>query len=349
MPQDTSSRLDHLDALRGVLIIQVVAIHALGYAALPAGTLRNAIDLVVSTIAVQGFYFVDGLLFARRVDRYGGPGAASYLADSVRRLIWPWLLFSLGYAAARSLAEHAGLVDATALSVGEWSPGWIVESIWWSHAAPHLYFLPSLFIIRCAAVAGWRLSRAPAWLIAAGAVGWLVLFREILEPSYLRLVPHEGLDPLLHALGGAGFFALGAAVWRHSGESRRLSAGLLAVLVAAAGLGSFGDQAVFNVAAQLAYLIPLYELFSRFGRSWTTLNGIGRRTMGIDLLHMPVVMKACIVMISRVVDPAGLAAYALLVAASFAAAWAISLAIERIGLAGLIFGERARPAMALQG
>src|SRR5689334_1930320 len=105
----TSARLDYLDALRAVLVFFVVCIHALGYATIGPGPVRSAIDLIVSPIAVQGFYLVDGLLFARRLE--GGIGASRYLADSARRLLWPWILFGIVYVAARYVAELQGIVE----------------------------------------------------------------------------------------------------------------------------------------------------------------------------------------------------------------------------------------------
>ena len=73
----TKTRLDHLDALRGLLVFFVVAIHTTGYAEMPVGPAAAIVEFVISAIAVQGFYYVDGLLFARRVDRVGGPDAAA--------------------------------------------------------------------------------------------------------------------------------------------------------------------------------------------------------------------------------------------------------------------------------
>lgn len=341
-PANAKSRLDHLDALRGLLVLLVVAIHALGYAGLPAGPARTAIDFAVSTIAVQGFYFVDGLLFARRVERPGGVRAGAYLADSARRLLWPWLLFSLLYTLARAIAERHGVVEATALTHGL-TPRAVVETIWWSQTAPHLYFLPSLFLIRCAAIAALPFFRTP-WsvLMPAGAAA-LLLFRTVVEPAYAALIPHEGLDPIVHALGGFGFFVLGAGIRRLTGEDGRLAVGWIAGSIAVALAGLLAPHAIQNVAVQLGYLLPLYAAFARYAAGSVVMAFCGRQTMGIYLLHMPVVMKAWTVVLDRMVDPTGLPEYGLLVASSFATALALSVAITRLGLAALVFGER-RPA-----
>lgn len=345
----TPSRLDHLDAMRGLLVLFVVGIHALGYSGLPAGPARSIIDFVVSTIAVQGFYFVDGLLFARRIDRIGGPGASRYLGDSARRLLWPWLLFSVAYAVARAAAERYGVVEPTALSQAGLSPGTLLESIWWSHAAPHLYFLPSLFLIRCGTVAIWRAFRARAETLVIAGIGMLFAFRTVIEPAYLALVPHEGLDPLLHAFGGLGFFVLGAGMWRMMGARGRVSPAWIVGPLVAAGLGFFAPRSVQNIAVQLGYLLPVYSLFALYWTGGAMMTLVGRQTMGIYLLHMPVIMKLWAVILGRLFDPTGLLTYFLLVATSFAAALALSLAINWWGMGGVVFGERQpkpRPASA---
>src|SRR5262245_54277026 len=139
-------RLDYLDALRAVLVFFVVCIHALGYGTLGPGTTRTVIDFIVTTIAVQGFYLVDGLLFARRLEG-SRLGTWQFLADSARRLLWPWLLFGIVYIAARYVAELHGVVEPTRLTESGLSLVTIAEMLWWSENAPQLYFLPSLFLI----------------------------------------------------------------------------------------------------------------------------------------------------------------------------------------------------------
>src|SRR5437899_795107 len=140
----STMRLDYLDALRAVLVFFVVCIHALGYDTLGPGTTRTVIDFIVSTVAVQGFYLVDGLLFTRRLEG-SGIGTSRYLSDSARRLLWPWLLFGTVYLAARYVAELRGFVEPTRLTESGLSLATIAETLWWSENAPQLYFLPSLF------------------------------------------------------------------------------------------------------------------------------------------------------------------------------------------------------------
>lgn len=336
----SSPRLDYLDALRALLVFFVVCIHGLGYAALAPGPARSVVDFIVTPIAVQGFYLVDGALFARRLER-GGIDGSRYLADSARRLLWPWLLFGIVYMATRYLAERQGLVEATALTQDDLSISAIAEMLWWSQVAPQLYFLPSLFLIRCAAIAGKRLLAYGAAATIVSGAALLLMFRMAIEPGYVRILPHDGLDPLLHALGGLGFFVLGAGLWRLRVIDR---AHCLAAAAAASGifaLGLFGSQPIWGVAIQIGYLAALYFFFASGVLAFPVLAAIGRRTMGIYLLHMPIVMKICVLIAHRLVAPSGIAAYAIVVVTSFCIALAIAAFIAQARLSGVVFGERA--------
>lgn len=335
----SSSRLDYLDALRALLVFFVVCVHGLGYAGLAPGPARSVIDFIVTPIAVQGFYLVDGVLFARRLER-GGIHASRYLADSARRLLWPWLLFGIVYMAARYLAERQGLVEATPLTQDDLSISAITAMLWWSQASPQLYFLPSLFLIRCAAILGGRLLACRAALIIASGGAMLLLFRMAIEPAYLGHLPHDGLDPLLHALGGLGFFVLGAGLWRLQVIDRTRCMAAVVIGAGIFALGLFGPQSIQVVAIQVGYLTALYFLFASGLLGVPVLVAIGRRTMGIYLLHMPILMKVCALIANRLVDPSGVAAYTIVVAASFGTALAVTVLIARARLSGLVFGER---------
>jgi fucose 4-O-acetylase-like acetyltransferase len=334
-------RLDYLDALRAVWVFFVVCIHALGYETLGPGMTRTMINFVVSTIAVQGFYLVDGLLFARRLES-ARLSASQYLADSARRLLWPWLLFSIIYLAARYLAELYGIVEPTRLTTRGLSLATIADMLWWSENAPQLYFLPSLFLIRCAVVAVRRLlSAIQPTLLAIAAIALLLLFRTAIEPTYMRTFPHDGYDPLLHALGGFAYFILGAGLWRLRivGQGRA-SAALLGMAIALVVLALTCPQPIADTAAQLGYLGTMYFVFAAVPIKGQLLIAIGRRTMGIYLLHMPIVMNISVRLAGRLVDPVGLPMFASVVALSFGIALALTGALEGARLSGIVFGDR---------
>ncbi len=123
-------------------------------------------------------------------------------------------------------------------------------------------------------------------------------------------------------------------------ERGQLPAGWIVGLIAVAAASIYAPVSIQYVAVQFGYLLPLYALFARYSLGGMAMVLVGRLTMGIYLLHMPVVMKFWAVALDRLVDPAGLLDYFLLVAASFSTALALSVAITRLGLGAIIFGER---------
>jgi len=298
------------------------------------------IEFIVSTVAVQGFYLVDGLLFARRLEG-PGIGTSRYVVDSARRLLWPWLLFGIFYIAARYVAELRGLVEPTRLTESGLSLGTIAEMIWWSENAPQLYFLPSLFLIRCAAVARRRLFAAapPATLILT-SIALLLLFRTVIEPAYMRTFTHDGYDPILHALGGLAFFILGAGLWRLRVVESRRGMAAVGIAVALVVLSLVIPPPIDVTAAQLGYLGSVYFLFATGKIKSPLLVAVGRRTMGIYLLHMPVVMKLSSSIAGWLIGPPGLATFAIVVSLSFVIAFVITAAIEGLRLSGIVLGER---------
>jgi hypothetical protein len=211
--------------------------------------------------------------------------------------------------------------------------------LWWSENAPQLYFLPSLFLIRCAAVAGRRLfACGPALLVVAG-IALLLLFRTAIEPAYVRAIPHEGYDPVLHALGGLAFFILGAGLWKLRAVEAGHGIAAIGIAVALFVLGLVMPSPIRGMAAQLGYLATAYFVFAACSIEPPWLVAIGRRTMGIYLLHMPIVMKLSVMLAGRLVDP-GPVAFALVAVLSFTLALALTAAIESARLSPIVLGER---------
>ena len=247
------------------------------------------------------------------------------------------------YVAARAAAERYGIVEATELTQRIPSIADLLKIVWLSQTASQLYFLPSLFLIRCAALATWRLFRIRGEFLIVGGIIALCAFRLFIEPTYQEYLQPDGHDPLLHGLGGFGFFLIGAGMWRIGGNGDRLSWAWFAVPTIVAAIGSFAPQAIEYVTVQVGYLLPLYFVFARltFGLDW--LSSIGRHTMGIYLLHMPVVLKIWSVLVASLsASEPGFVWYFVVLTATFASALALTLAIHRAGLAGLFFGETPR-------
>jgi surface polysaccharide O-acyltransferase-like enzyme len=302
-----SDRLPHLDALRGLAIILVVGIHARGYAytgatgaaaEAPAGRAWAAL----TAAAVPAFFLCDGFLFARGQARPGRFDSAAYLRKSARRLLLPWLLFSLLYAALRAALEAGGLFRAR-LVLGR-PPAEVAANLLESRVAMQMYFLPALFLIRALAPVTRHLARAPGWAAAPACAAYVALRH--------ALAPPLGGDPVTNALGGLQYYLLGIVVFRY--DALIAQAGwppfaLLAALAAAApGAPGAAGSGPLHLASQGATLLAAYAACRAPARPAGPLTALGRHTMGIYLLHAPVLLKVVYLAVARLV-PAPAAAF----------------------------------------
>jgi fucose 4-O-acetylase-like acetyltransferase len=338
MGRGADSRDRTLDAFRGVMIVFVVFIHALPYLGLPAGhAWAEAFQRIVTTIAVPGFFLADGMLFARTA---GGAewDPMARLARSARRLLWPWLLFALVYMGLRLAVEAAGLLPR--LGPPMTSPVDVARAVWVSTYASGLYFLPSLFLVRAAAIA-LRPLLADGRVVAVVGLVWPFVHKAFFEPAYLGAVQPVGMDPILHAIWGFGFFALG---WAMTAWRDRLNPAVVTAAALALGAASFAPlpAVVGAISFQLGYLLLVYgvlDALSGRGLNLTTAVMLGRRTMGIYLLHAPLVMKALELAITRIADRNSPVALFALALGSLAAAVVLTEAVSRLRLGWLLFGE----------
>jgi fucose 4-O-acetylase-like acetyltransferase len=121
------------------------------------------------------------------------------------------------------------------------------------------------------------------------------------------------------------------------------------IAVGLLALGLVAPRSIGGAAAQLGYLGVAYVAFAARVIDSRYLVAIGRRTMGIYLLHMPIVMKLSTSVADRLIGSAGLAAFALVTVLSFTMALALTAALEGARLSGIVLGDRrpaARPAPA---
>jgi len=326
------SRDASLDGVRGVAIAMVVAIHTFGYVKLPDGPIADLLALLVRTVAVPMFFLVDGFLFARAQRTGRAFDAGLYVRRSARRLLLPWLVFSLLYLVLRWVYELVAPTDVQLLT-GRGPAAWI-ETLLLGRASEQLYFLPSLFAIRLlaapiralafrGAVARWL-----AFVAAACGAGFLM-------GSYRSLLPLPGYDPILHALWGLPFYLLGVAatdLWRR---------GPVPAIAAAAALvaARLGWPKV-AWATEYAYLAALFLLFASFDITPAWLAAVGRRTMAIYLLHAPIVLRAVSLACERVVHDDPFLRFGLVWAGSFAISLLLALLLERSALGRLVLGEQ---------
>src|SRR5687767_8115454 len=139
------ARLPQLDALRAIAIVLVVAIHARAYSGIEGGP--DWFWFVVDAAGVPVFFLVDGFLFASRRSR--DFDYARHVATSARRLLVPWILFGMFYLAVRAISEATAVVPDR-IVLGQTLFG-VLHCLYLSCAALQLYFLVSLFLIRCLA------------------------------------------------------------------------------------------------------------------------------------------------------------------------------------------------------
>lgn len=263
----------------------VVATHSLGYVE-PAGDPRAVISFTVRTIAVPVFFMCDGFLLAHQL-AFQKVDFCRTVLRSAERLLLPWLVFSSLYTAARFVFELLAIVPPV-LVAGQsfWT---VIANVYASVIAPQMYFLLSLFIIRLLTPLAGKLPRSPA-ITAAVFVIYAGAYR-MSEPALAGLFSY-GLDPILHALWGLQFYLLGILV---NNLKRWFVWGVFfgPILVTSAFAARFHipRSLVSDALVQYGYLLGSFALFAGLGkRSWF-LPSIGRETMGIYLIHAPVLLK----------------------------------------------------------
>lgn len=312
-----------IDAFRGLMMLMVVAIHAFDHAGL-TGMTADISWALVSTIATAGFFAADGFLLAGNRGRQSRPWRY-VLAQDIRRLLVPWLVFSLAYGAL-----YIAIKGLPAIPLHLF--------FWQSVAAPQLYFLPALFVIR---IVFFLLARWQSPVLCFLPCLAIIAFYAQVEPCYLAHFPPVGIDPMLQALRGFGFFWLGfhLALLRQTPPTKRLinlmgMAGIMLVAVPITVLSWYH-------VAQLAALVVTGALFLRWplpGNRY--LVSIGKETMPIFLLHAPVTLKALTAVMPNLLPP--LVVFLVLIAASTALSILGAIILRHFGM-GWIFGESLYP------
>lgn len=285
-------RLDFLDGVRGVAILLVVGVHAQGYALpLDPGT-RAVVSALVNQICVPLFFLVDGWIQAHRAIANRLPSYSDQVRSSAWRLLLPWLIFTIAYGAARYLFERVGVLDSQIVYGA--GAAEVLLAAWGSVYTPQLYFLVSLFLIRLLnPLHDWLAVRFGFGPLLAIALATSVGYRLVSPWTLAWLDIEGGQEPLLHALYNYQFYLLGLAL-------RRLPEGFAPWPWIAGFLGAYTVAATAFYAMDVdsigyyikyPFLIATFLLATTgaFDQRW--LLRIGRDTMPIFLLHVPIVMK----------------------------------------------------------
>jgi surface polysaccharide O-acyltransferase-like enzyme len=331
----SSSRLAHLDSLRALAICLVVAIHARGYVHLgddAEGIIGPAVLLIGVPVffLCDGFLFVHGRLLTSQFD-YG-----SYLLASARRLLVPWVIFSALYLGARIAFESIGVLSERAALGRAALP--LLLGVYGSKFAPQMYFLLSLFLIRMLANLFRYLATAPVFVVWMIFAVYAVVFHAGFQRWLTELLTMD-LDPVRHAFWGLQFYFLGALLARHQAFIDRMPLAFAAAAAVALGLTlALGGLQSARVLVQYAYLLAAYLFFLAATSPSSTFSRFGRDSMGIYLLHAPVLLNGISIVIGALFAQP-LLAYLVLVGGTTSAAYALTRVIRLIPHGPLIFGE----------
>jgi fucose 4-O-acetylase-like acetyltransferase len=331
-----SERIKFLDNLRAMAIIMVVGVHTLGYCrALPPG-LEEVIAFCVHTISVPVFFLVDGYIFAHNVTHSKRYSYLMYVRKSVFRLVIPWVVFTLTYTLARYGFELTGLSKERLIVGHPWQE--VIISAYGSVYAEQMYFLLSLFFIRlcCPIIKELFVSRGYLSALLLFALYYTAYKASVpyLSP-YLRIA--GGNEPVLHALWGAQFYLAGIIIFRTSQimDLKRLFVPVSLLFTLCLLIGKFGIYS--GALVQFLYLITSFLFFIQVPRRLPILDTIGRNTMGIYLLHSPIVLKSTSMILNTWVLTPILSFMAIVLSCLFLTI-CIAISINAVPYGRLVFG-----------
>lgn len=285
-----ANRIEFLDRLRGIAICMVVAIHAAEYADISGQA--KAFLLSCFGIAVPSFFMVDGYLFcasfkSRKFDY------RVYLTKSCVRLLVPWVVFTVIYVAFRAALEYSNVLPVRVI-VGRPIEK-LAMSIYMSSISSQMYFLLSLFLIRAWTPALRYLLLVPTYLVPFIFVAYALAWNEF---SGLRLFSASDADclggcfePVTHALWGLQYYLFGACLFLCR---ERLELHYHAVLISSLLMYGFAKSVHISLGWSEQYigLLILWSMMRVFPSSDSWIAQVGKATMGIYILHMPIVLKA---------------------------------------------------------
>lgn len=324
-------RLTFLDGFRAIAIVMVVGTHALDYTSLSAET-KAFLVFWIQTIAVPPFFLADGFLFLRKLEKNAALSYWAYLATSARRLVVPWVIFSLIYAVFRLGFEY---VDQGAQAVirGK-SVEEVAAALYYSSVSAQLYFLLSLFMVRMSSPLTRRFASCHPLLVVGVFFGYAGFWQIGNAPAYFE----HGLDPLLNALWGMQYYLLGMVLYRYRGvvAGRALQLTLLAGLafIASRWLAPYS-----GVLQQYGYLLMAFFMFVSLGtRDWLWA-GLGTYTMEIYLLHAPIPLKIATLALGRVIDDATVFYYVCVTLLTFGLAYVMARLLTRTAVGNFVVGK----------
>lgn len=297
------ARLDFLDGFRGYAIVMVVATHAMAYAKLEDSTI-SLLTFWVQAVAVPPFFLVDGFLFARNVGNCDFLFCGDYAVRSARRLLLPWVCFSFLYVVFRAAFEYVS--HPTYTLVLDRTVGEVLAAIYYSSVSSQMYFLPALFIIRLL----FGAARALGLLQPSRLVMYWLACVWVWQILPFSAEQGDKIDPVLSAIWGMQYYLLGMVL---SIYDRPIAARTWAgVSIGFACLATVKILVpAWGVLSQYLYLVSLFFLFRGLGDRASSLSSLGRFTMGVYLIHAPVILKVVSSGAQVVFDQSGIGRYLL--------------------------------------
>jgi len=337
--QRDDRRLGFLDSLRGLAIYMVVCIHTLSYCLAMPHDLHRIVSFIVHTVAVPVFFMVDGYLFAHTKDGQKQFHFLPYIRQSAFRLLVPWIIFTITYALARYVFELVGFFDES-IVVGAGLKQVVIYG-YQSVFAPQMYFLVSLFLIRLAsplyhAMLSWKIGHMLVLVVVL-----YVAYRFSIDIVKSALTIEGGLEPVSHALWGLQFYLAGMVVYRLQLLSHKTALLCLCCILFAVMMVLEPSSAMlvrYKVyLVQFLYLLTLFFLFAHVRHSLSLLRVLGVSSMGIFLLHAPVLLKVLSLAINRLVDDPLISFLSISVLAT-AASYAVMTMISKVPYGSVLFG-----------
>ncbi|HSK39076.1 MAG TPA: acyltransferase, partial [Arenibaculum sp.] len=177
------SRIEWMDALRGLAIVLVVYDHALRFTIEYAGQAPAVLTFISETLnplRMPAMVFLSGMLLSASLSK----GPATYIKGKVRNILYPYLLWS---------AIYVTLFIAAQPITGSDHGWWEYTEIFYSPPA-HLWFLYYLFFYYLLMLG---LQRVPRLVIAGGSLTLAVLMADVpLLPRFWFLFAFFALGDL---------------------------------------------------------------------------------------------------------------------------------------------------------
>lgn len=327
-----SERIRFLDALKATGIVMVVAVHALSRIEL-GGLDRDLMNYLVGTIAVPLFFVADGYMFSWKFTDASQFDRGSFIRKSALRLLVPWAGFTIIYATIRMILEWLKLTGETVLLGNNFSG--IVKVIYLSGISPHMYFLLSLFIVRLGIAGLYRTLQWSSWIWLPVSVAYMGIYH-LSHPKDWFL---PGADPVLLAFWGTQFYFLGIALHKGLNTVRLYAAPLLAFCI----VGAIGSRLLFFAhwpyVSQAFYLAAacMILLLITDRTSWSF--SMGKDTMGIYLLHAPLIVWGTATIATRLLPPAPIVAFGVTTCASVLVSWFVARLMGRSSGGQLLLGQ----------